>query len=174
MPDSRVIMNGGTPGAGKTKLGAVLAARQGFLTTSMGDLHAAGKAVTWPVTHPALHCMRRVSRPQDVTYTPVERLIGRRAFTPYITRQGGWRATIEGVRVDRRLRGAGLGRQLFSWAIERARQRGCHLVQLTTDKQRPAAKRFCESLGFTASHEGMKLELTVTPQSAGRMLHRAH
>jgi ribosomal protein S18 acetylase RimI-like enzyme len=80
-------------------------------------------------------------------------------FTPYITHQGGWRATIEGVRVDRRFRGCGLGRDLFAWAICRARERGCHLIQLTTDKERPEALRFYESLGFTASHEGMKLKL---------------
>ena len=84
-------------------------------------------------------------------------------FTPYITHQGGWRATIEGVRVDSRLRGSGLGRELFAWAIARARERGCHLVQLTTDKQRPEARRFYESLGFVASHEGMKLKLPITP-----------
>ena len=81
-------------------------------------------------------------------------------FTPYLTHQGGWRATIEGVRVDRRLRGAGVGRRLFGWAIERARERGCHLLQLTTDKQRPEAKRFYESIGFVGSHEGMKLKLS--------------
>jgi GNAT superfamily N-acetyltransferase len=44
-------------------------------------------------------------------------------------------------------------------AIGRARERGCHLVQLTTDKARPDAKRFYEALGFVASHEGMKLPL---------------
>lgn len=80
-------------------------------------------------------------------------------FTPYITHQGGWRASIEGVRVANRLRGSGLGRQLLVWAIERARERGCHVVQLTTDKQRPEAKRFYEALGFVATHEGMKLKL---------------
>jgi hypothetical protein len=32
-------------------------------------------------------------------------------------------------------------------------------VQLTTDKQRPEALHFYESLGFVASHEGMKLPL---------------
>lgn len=80
-------------------------------------------------------------------------------FTPYITYQGGWRATIEGVRVDRQYRGSGIGRDLFAWAIRRARDRGCHLVQLTTDKGRPEALRFYESLGFIASHEGMKLKL---------------
>jgi GNAT superfamily N-acetyltransferase len=80
-------------------------------------------------------------------------------FTPYLTHQGGWRATIEGVRVDSRLRGSGVGAQLFGWAIGRARERGCHLVQLTTDKRRPEARRFYESVGFEATHEGMKLKL---------------
>jgi hypothetical protein len=32
-------------------------------------------------------------------------------------------------------------------------------VQLTTDKARPDALRFYESLGFVASHEGLKLVL---------------
>jgi len=33
------------------------------------------------------------------------------------------------------------------------------MVQLTSDKARPDAIRFYESLGFVASHEGMKLRL---------------
>lgn len=78
-------------------------------------------------------------------------------MTPYLTHQGGWRATIEGVRVASHERSAGIGRQLLEWAIARARERGCRLVQLTTDKTRPDAIRFYESLGFVASHEGMKL-----------------
>lgn len=80
--------------------------------------------------------------------------------TPYLTHQGGWRATIEGVRVASQVRGSGLGHQLFAWAIARARERGCHVVQLTTDKRRPEARRFYEALGFTATHEGMKLSLS--------------
>jgi ribosomal protein S18 acetylase RimI-like enzyme len=80
-------------------------------------------------------------------------------FTPYLTHQGGWRATIEGVRVHRSHRDSGLGREMLEWAIGHARERGCHLVQLSTDKQRPAARRFYESLGFVASHEGMKRAL---------------
>lgn len=80
-------------------------------------------------------------------------------FIPSLTYQGGWRALIEGVRVDARTRSQGLGRALLERAIGRARERGCHLVQLTTDKTRPDAKRFYEALGFVASHEGMKLHL---------------
>ena len=87
-------------------------------------------------------------------------------FTPHITHQGSWRATIEGVRVASHLRGSGLGRRFFSWAIARAQERGCQLVQLTTDKHRPEAKRFYETLGFVATHEGMKLKLSPGPTSA--------
>ncbi len=81
-------------------------------------------------------------------------------FIPYLTYQGGWRALIEAVRIDSKHRSQGLGRTMFQWAIERSRERGCHLVQLTTDKSRADAKRFYESLGFAASHEGMKLFLS--------------
>ncbi|TWT02561.1 GNAT family N-acetyltransferase [Planomicrobium sp. CPCC 101079] len=80
-------------------------------------------------------------------------------FTPYITHQGGWRATIEGVRTSSSERGKGIGTALIRWAIRRAKERGCHLVQLTTDKQREDAHRFYEQLGFTATHEGMKMKL---------------
>lgn len=86
-------------------------------------------------------------------------------FIPSITYQGGWRALIEGVRVAAEFRSAGVGRRLFRWAIERARQRGCHMVQLTSDKARPDAIRFYESLGFVASHEGLKLRFGAVQRS---------
>ncbi len=78
---------------------------------------------------------------------------------PYLTYRGGRRAQIEAVRVAESQRGTGLGRRMFQWAIDRARAEGCHVVQLTTDKQRPAALEFYRALGFQASHEGMKLHL---------------
>ena len=80
-------------------------------------------------------------------------------FIPYLTYRGGWRCLVEGVRVTKALRGRGVGRQLVEYAIDVARQQGCHVVQLTTDKQRPDAIEFYEKLGFVASHEGMKLHL---------------
>jgi len=46
---------------------------------------------------------------------------------------------------------------LFKWAINRSKEKGAHLLQLTTDKKRPEALKFYEKLGFTASHDGMKL-----------------
>lgn len=81
------------------------------------------------------------------------------SFIPGLSRRGLWRGQIESVRVAAARRGGGLGRSLFAWAIDECRRRGCGLVQLTTDKARPDALRFYESLGFVASHEGMKLAL---------------
>ncbi len=80
-------------------------------------------------------------------------------YIPGLSRRGSERAQIESVRVARALRGQGLGRHLFRWAIERARDRGCALVQLTTDRSREDAHGFYESLGFEPSHVGMKLAL---------------
>lgn len=90
-----------------------------------------------------------------------DRLVGvlQLGCTPYLTYRGSWRASIEGVRVDRQHRGLGIGRRLFEHAIATARDRGCHLVQLTTDKERPDALAFYQSLGFAATHEGLKLHL---------------
>jgi GNAT superfamily N-acetyltransferase len=76
-----------------------------------------------------------------------------------LSRRGMLRAQIEGVRVASGGRGQGLGRLMIEWAIAQARQAGCGLVQLTSDKQRPGAIQFYESLGFTATHEGLKLPL---------------
>ncbi|HEU4423926.1 MAG TPA: GNAT family N-acetyltransferase [Pilimelia sp.] len=78
---------------------------------------------------------------------------------PSLSRRGARRAQIEAVRVHADLRGAGLGRRMIGWAVDRARAHGCALVQLTTDKRRTDAHRFYRSLGFEATHEGMKLPL---------------
>lgn len=78
---------------------------------------------------------------------------------PNLTYRGSWRAQIEGVRVAAEQRGRGIGRALVEQAVARATAAGCRLVQLTTDKRRPDAVRFYTALGFTASHEGMKLHL---------------
>jgi GNAT superfamily N-acetyltransferase len=80
-------------------------------------------------------------------------------FIPSISFQGGLRAHVESVRVDGKYRGAGIGSQMMKWAIERARGRGAHLVQLTTHLSRKDAHRFYERLGFQGTHLGMKLNL---------------
>ncbi|MCB1510935.1 MAG: GNAT family N-acetyltransferase [Hyphomicrobiaceae bacterium] len=81
------------------------------------------------------------------------------SFMPGLSRLGQWRGQIESVRIAAARRGTGLGRRMFEWAIAECRERGCGLVQLTSDKSRSDALRFYESLGFVASHEGFKLAL---------------
>ncbi|MEH0819688.1 MULTISPECIES: GNAT family N-acetyltransferase [unclassified Micromonospora] len=80
-------------------------------------------------------------------------------YIPGLGRHGAERSLIESVRVRSDLRGRGLGRRMMEWAVDQARQRGCALVQLTTDKTRADAHRFYRNLGFVPSHEGMKLPL---------------
>ena len=77
-------------------------------------------------------------------------------FIPYLTHIGSWRCLIEGVRVLKLQRGKGIGTKLIQWAIERAKEKGCAIVQLTSNKERPDAIRFYETLGFKSSHEGLK------------------
>lgn len=80
-------------------------------------------------------------------------------FLPSISYQGGLRAQVESVRVDRKYQSKGIGSEMMKWAIERAKERGAHLMQLTTHKSREDAHRFYERLGFQKSHLGMKLSL---------------
>ena len=77
----------------------------------------------------------------------------------YLTYRGGLRAQIEAVRVQRDHRGQGIGQTMIRWAVDKAIDLGAHVIQLTTDKKRPDAIRFYESIGFRASHEGMKMHL---------------
>jgi len=80
-------------------------------------------------------------------------------FIAGLSRRGATRAQIEAVRVRSDRRGSGLGQELIRWAIETARERGCVVVQLTSDNSRTGAHRFYERLGFRATHVGMKLSL---------------
>ena len=82
-------------------------------------------------------------------------------FVQYLTYQGGMRAQIEAVRISEEYRGKGIGEKLLNWAINRSKEKGVHLVQLTTDKKRQEALSFYEKLGFNASHEGMKLHIDI-------------
>jgi len=81
------------------------------------------------------------------------------SILPGLARRAATRGQIEAVRVAGSQRGRGVGAAMIRWAIDEAGRRGCTLVQLTSDKARPDAHRFYESLGFVATHEGFKLDL---------------
>jgi GNAT superfamily N-acetyltransferase len=80
-------------------------------------------------------------------------------YIPGLMRRGSWRGLIEVVHVAASERNNGYGSEMMRWAIERCRDRGCGMVQLTSNKKRTDAHRFYERLGFKKSHEGFKYYL---------------
>ena len=81
------------------------------------------------------------------------------SYLPGLMRRGMWRGQIEVVHVAEKSRSLGIGSEMMRWAVERCRERGCAMVQLTSNKKRLDAHRFYERLGFLKSHEGFKLYL---------------
>lgn len=80
-------------------------------------------------------------------------------FIPGLPRFGMTRGLLENVHIRADQRGNGLGTAMVQWAIERCREAGCGMVQLTSNKVRLDAHRFYRRLGFAQSHEGFKLML---------------
>ncbi len=76
---------------------------------------------------------------------------------PSLTFTGQTRVQIEAVRVTEKFRGKGIGEWMIQAAITYGKSVGATIVQLTTNKNRPRAKKFYEKLGFESSHDGMKL-----------------
>lgn len=79
---------------------------------------------------------------------------------PSLTFIGTTRMQVEAVRVAEKHRGQKIGEWMFRKAVEFAKLNDVKIVQLTTNKKRERAKNFYENLGFTASHEGMKMHLS--------------
>ena len=76
-----------------------------------------------------------------------------------LSRRGMRRAQVEAVRVSSVLRGQGTGEALMRDAEARARDAGCGLIQLTSDRSRERAHAFYERLGYVPSHIGFKRAL---------------
>jgi len=105
-----------------------------------------------------------IERDPKSTFWVVERagrVVGCAQLTciPGLASRGTKRGLVESVRIASELRGKGLGRWLMGELIAKAREAGCGIVQLTSDKRRADAHRFYEGLGFARSHEGFKLKL---------------
>jgi GNAT superfamily N-acetyltransferase len=78
---------------------------------------------------------------------------------PGLPNFGMKRGMLENVHIRADQRGSGLGSIMVQWAIERCREAGCGVVQLTSNKLRLDAHRFYRKLGFEQTHEGFKLKL---------------
>jgi GNAT superfamily N-acetyltransferase len=81
------------------------------------------------------------------------------SYLPGLMRRGMKRGQIEVVHVAETHRNRGIGGEMMRWAVERCRENGCSMVQLTSNKKRLDAHRFYERLGFLKSHEGFKYYL---------------
>lgn len=81
------------------------------------------------------------------------------SWLPGLLNRGALRGQIEAVRIASDKRSLGLGAVMIGWAVERFRERGCFMAQLTSNNDRVAAHRFYERLGWKKSHAGFKLEL---------------
>jgi ribosomal protein S18 acetylase RimI-like enzyme len=80
-------------------------------------------------------------------------------FIQYVAFRGGRAAQVQNVVVDPRVRRRGIGEAMMRWAIHEARRHRCFRVQLTTATWRKHAIRFYETMGFRATHLGMRLML---------------
>ena len=88
--------------------------------------------------------------PEESIRAGVERLMPR-DDTEYLLGGDWWDAedcNVEDVFVRADARGAGLGRELVSAAIDRARERGCRRMELDTGADNAPAQGLYRSLGF--------------------------
>ena len=117
-----------------------------------------------PINEKYVKAFREIENDQNNELIVAERdgrVIGtlQLTYTPSLSYQGSKRCTVESVRVDSSIRGKGVGREMMLWAIERAKNKGCISMQLTSHGDRMDAHRFYEQLGFSKSQVGMKLSL---------------
>ncbi|GED98812.1 GNAT family N-acetyltransferase [Gordonia crocea] len=82
---------------------------------------------------------------------------------PGLLRGGTTRLQIEGLRVARPERSHGLGAAMLAWAHKHGRAHGASLAQVTTDEERERAREFYAQQGYTATHVGLKRDLSTHP-----------
>ncbi len=66
-------------------------------------------------------------------------------------------AFVENLIVSHKYRRSGFGKLLLEYAIARAREKGCHRIELCSDKRREEAHRLYHSVGFEASAYGFRI-----------------
>jgi ribosomal protein S18 acetylase RimI-like enzyme len=131
---------------------------------SEDQLGSTRETLTDPLPQVYFEAFEAMMAQKENVYIVVEEggeIVGCYQYTviPGVSRSGASRAQIEGVRIDSKMRGKGLGQKMLEDAKQRARSSGCSLVQLTADKTRADAHRFYEEQGFVGSHIGFKLNL---------------
>jgi GNAT superfamily N-acetyltransferase len=65
-------------------------------------------------------------------------------------------ALVENIIIDQRFRRRGLARMLLSYAVTRAREAGCHRIEIMSDNSRKDAHHLYRSLGFVDCATGFR------------------
>lgn len=78
-------------------------------------------------------------------------------IVPNLSHRASPWAIIENVIVTQKYRRQGVGRQLMEYAVARAQEAGCYVIELSSNRTRHEAHQFYESLGFEASAHGFRL-----------------
>ena len=66
-------------------------------------------------------------------------------------------ALVENLIVAQKHRRRGAGKLLLEYVIARAKEKGCHRIELCSDKRRREAHRLYRSVGFEASAYGFRI-----------------
>ena len=66
-------------------------------------------------------------------------------------------ALVENLVVNHKYRRKGIGKKLMEYTIVRAKQEGCHRIELCSDKRRKEAHRLYRSVGFEPSAYGFRI-----------------
>lgn len=66
-------------------------------------------------------------------------------------------ALVENLIVSQKHRGMGLGKMLLEHVIARAKEKGCHRIELCSDQRRKEAHRLYRFVGFEASAYGFRI-----------------
>ncbi len=72
-------------------------------------------------------------------------------------------AIVEDVVVDPARHGMGIGRQMMQFAMQKARDKGCYKLMLSSNARRERAHSFYESLGFERHGFSFRVELDRVP-----------
>jgi GNAT superfamily N-acetyltransferase len=66
-------------------------------------------------------------------------------------------ALVENLVVNHQYRRKGIAKKLMEYTIARAKQEGCHRIELCSDRRRKEAHRLYRSLGFKPSAYGFRI-----------------
>ena len=80
-------------------------------------------------------------------------------FINSFAHDGSPSAILEDVAVSGKHQGQGIGKQMMSFAMERAKEKGCYKIALSSQFKREGAHKFYESLGFERMGYSFVVEL---------------